>query len=412
VADRTETPDDVADPNQDSALDDFYRALLDDDPQKLYDRAPCGYLSTTPDGTVVKVNDTFLTWTGHDRGELVGHRTFSSLLSPGGRIYHDTHYAPMLQMRDPVRENALDVVASDGSRLPVLVNAALERDADGRPQVIRVVVFDATERRAYERELLRAKQRAEESETRARSLARTLQQTLIPPSHPEIPGLELAAVYRPAGDGSEVGGDFYDVFQIGHDDWVIALGDVCGKGVDAAVLTSLVRHTVRALSVRRPGPAEALRALNDTLLRHGSERFCTVALLRLRRHDGRWRITQALGGHPPPVVVGQHGAARTWGSPGTLVGVVPDLAVVEEELTLAPGQRVLLYTDGVTEGRRDDAFYGEQRMREVVERHRASPVGITEALLGDLLGFQGGLPRDDVAVVCFGAEPEERPGSA
>src|SRR3954447_19663187 len=259
-----------------AASEAFYTALLDDDPEQLYDRAPCGYLSTTADGTIVKANATFLDMTGYLSHELVGSRTFASLLTPGGRIYHETHYAPMLSMQGRVREVALDLVRADGSRLPVLVNAALEATPDGTPKVVRVAVFDATHRREYERELLRAKERAERSELRARSLARTLQSTLIPPSPPALPGLDVSAAYRPAGDGQEVGGDFYDVFQISEGDWVVALGDVCGKGVEAAVVTALVRYTLRALTVQLDAPSAVLHSLNDVLLEQGSDRFCTV----------------------------------------------------------------------------------------------------------------------------------------
>ena len=155
-----------------------------EDAEELYHQAPCGYLSVTPRGTIVKVNDTFLRWTGLDRDDLVGRRRFADLLSPGGRLYHETHYMPLLQMQGQVREIALDIVMADGERLPVLVNAVLEREPTGEARVIRIVVFDATERRAYERELLRAKERAEASERRARSLAQTLQRTLLPPSTP------------------------------------------------------------------------------------------------------------------------------------------------------------------------------------------------------------------------------------
>jgi sigma-B regulation protein RsbU (phosphoserine phosphatase) len=249
----------------------------------FYERAPCGFASTSPDGLVVNVNQTFLDWTGFGRDDLVGVRRLAELLSVGGRMYHDTHYVPMLLMQGYVREIAVEIVAADQHRIPVLLNAALERDEAGAPTVIRVVILDATERREYERELLRAKVRAEESEARATALARTLQQTLIPPLPPAIPGLEVGAVYRPAGAGDEVGGDFYDVFQIADDDWVIAIGDVVGKGVDAAVVTSLVRHTLHAVAVRSPGSATVLRELNRVMLDSSSERWCTVALARRRR---------------------------------------------------------------------------------------------------------------------------------
>src|SRR3954453_11288699 len=287
--------------NAQAASEAFYAALLHDDPERLYERAPCGYLSTTPDGTIVKSNATFLDLTGYRREELVGRRTFAELLTPGGRIYHETHYAPMLRMQEAVGELALAMVCAHGERLPVLVNPALERTPEGAPRVVRIAVFDATHRREYERELLRAKQRAEQSETRAQALARTLQATLIPPSAPVVPGLDMSAGYRPAGDGEEVGGDFYDVFQISDGDWVVALGDVCGKGVEAAVVTALVRYTLRALTVQLDAPSAVLHSLNDVLLEQGSDRFCTVVLVRLRHDGDAWSATISAGGHPLPL---------------------------------------------------------------------------------------------------------------
>ena len=376
----------------------FQEALRRDDPERSYQLAPCGYLSTTPDGTLVRVNDTFLRWTGHRREELVGRRTFTSLLTAGGRIYHDTHYAPMLQLQDSVREIALEVVCADGSRLPVLANAALERDETGRPALVRIVLLDATERREYERELLRAKQQAEASETRARALAMTLQQTLIPPNPPSIPGLEISSCYRPAGSGEEVGGDFYDVFEIGEDDWTVTLGDVCGKGADAAVVSALVRHTIRAVTVRLPGPAAALHALDEVLMHHPSDRFCTVALLRLRRLEGRWRFSMSLGGHPKPLLLRPGQPTVNVGDPGSLVGALPDASFTETEGDLVPGSTLVLFTDGVTEGRRDHEQYGEDRLRSVAEVHRGEPA-VAESILADVLTFQHGLARDDIAVV-------------
>ena len=383
---------------------------FDEDPLELYERAPCGYLSTTPEGTIVRVNRTFLDWTGYTEDQLVGRRTFASLLTGGGRIYHDTHYAPMLRLQHSVREIAVDVVRADQSRLPVLLNAALERDADGAPRVVRVVLLDATERRRYEQELLVAKRCAEESEARARTLAWTLQQTLIPPTPPLIPGLDIGAVYRPAGTGEEVGGDFYDVFEIGTDDWVVTLGDVCGKGVDAAVVTTLVRHTLRAVSVRFSQPDTVLGLLNDVLLHHPSERFCTVALLRLRRTAAGWWLAMSLGGHPPALYAPPEGRWEPVGAPGSLVGVLREPEFFQASLLLEPGSRLVLYTDGVTEARRGDEQYGEKRLRDLLQRHPASGPGdasvgespdrrLAEAILLDVLEFQGGKARDDIAVV-------------
>jgi phosphoserine phosphatase RsbU/P len=384
--------------NAQTADDAFYAALLDDDPEALYERAPCGYLTTTPDGTIVKANATFQTLVGYDREALVGRRKFADLLTAGGRIYHETHYGPMLQMQGSVREVALDLVRPDGSRLPVLVNAVLETHEDGSPKVIRVAVFDATHRREYERELLRAKQRAETSELRAQALARTLQSTLIPPAPPNIPSLEVSAAYRPAGDGEEVGGDFYDIFQISAGDWVVVLGDVCGKGVDAAVVTALVRYTVRALTVRLRDPAEVMRALNDVLLKQGTDRFCTVVLLRLRHDGDSWAMTICSGGHPLPLHLSPGGEVVPVGVTGSLVGVLETLDLTDVVVRLAPGDVVVLYTDGVTEGRRGSEFYGEERLRRSVLEHAGTPLP-AESILGSVLEFQDGRARDDIAVV-------------
>ena len=129
----------------------------EDNAEDLYEHAPCGYLSTLPRGEIVKVNATFLRWTGYTREDLVGRRRFQDLLTGGGRIYHETHYAPLLRMQDEVHEIALEVVCASGERLPVLVNSVLKRDAEGRPLLIRTSVFNAVERRRYERELLLAR---------------------------------------------------------------------------------------------------------------------------------------------------------------------------------------------------------------------------------------------------------------
>lgn len=392
--------------NSDAAHEGFYSALLDDDAEKLYEQAPCGYLSTTPDGSIVKVNQTFLALTGYTRHELVGQRTLAGLLTPGGRIYHDTHYGPMLRLQGTVREIAVDIVCSDGRRLPVLLNAALERDETGAPVVVRVAVFDATERREYERELLRAKQRAEDSEIRATELARTLQQTLIPPGSPEIPHLDVGAVYRPAGDGREVGGDFYDVFQLAEDDWAVVLGDVSGKGVQAAIVTALVRYSLRAIAVRVDDPSQVLRELNEVLFRHKTDRFCTVVLLRLRHNNGGWTVTLSSGGHPPPLLTSPTKIPAPVGEPGSLIGAFESGEYVDSVLTLEAGDTLVLYTDGVTEGRRGDEFFGEYRLTASVSAHAESAQELAEGVVGDVLAFQEQAPRDDIAVVALRVPPE------
>jgi sigma-B regulation protein RsbU (phosphoserine phosphatase) len=310
----------------------------------------------------------------------------------------------MLRMQGSARQIALDIVRADGQRLPALVNAVLERDDAGAPVVVRTAVFDASERRLYERELLLAKEQAEASEARATALARTLQQTLIPPVPPHVPGLDVAAAYRPAGTGAEIGGDFYEVFQLRDDNWFTVFGDVCGKGPDAAVITALLRYAVRAAAVASPDPATALRITNDVLVNHVTERFCTALLVHLIRQDDTWRFTVCAAGHPLPVLIPAAGEPRVVGEPGSLLGVLPTLDLPLTTLELAPGDRLLLYTDGVTEARRGRKEYGEARL---LARTATAPPGaasLVAAVLDDVLDFQHGVPRDDIALLALTPE--------
>jgi len=385
----------------DAAREAFERALLVDDPEALYERAPCGYLSVGADGLVLKANATFLTWTGHEADDLVGTVTFVDLLAPGSRIFHETHFHPLLLLDGQVSEIALDMRRADGSRLPVLVNAVMDRAQDGAPGITRVAVFDATERRRYEREILRAKRRAEEAEKRLTVLARTLQETLMPPRNPRIEGLDVATAYRPAGAGDEIGGDFYDVFAVSPQDWVVAIGDVSGKGVDAAAVATLVRHTIRALAVSETSPAAILDQLNQVVLGHPSERFCTAAVLRLRRIGSWWDVAMSAGGHPPAIVLDSRTAPRIIGEPGHLVGAFPSATYEDVRFEMRPGTTVLLHTDGVTDGRRGGEFYGEERLVRLLRGHMSNADELVRTVLEDVLAFQGQDARDDIALVAL-----------
>jgi PAS domain S-box-containing protein len=152
---------------------------LEEDAEELYEEAPCGYLSMTPDGTIRRANRTFLALTGYGRAELTGGRRFYDLLPPGAKIYYETHYAPLLQMQGSVREIALELIRADGTRLPVLVNAALKRDVLGQPLRVRVTVFDASDRRRYERELLRARSEAEARAAAASALEHVIEGVVL-----------------------------------------------------------------------------------------------------------------------------------------------------------------------------------------------------------------------------------------
>ncbi len=255
-----------------------FSALLEDSAEDLYEHAPCGYLSTLLDGTIAKINRTLLDWLGYDHGDLVGRRSFSDLLTVGGWLYHETHFAPLLRMQGEVSGIALELKARDGTRLPVLVTSTVKTGGDGLPLLIRTTVFDARDRRAYETELLRARQEAEREREELKRLNVTLQQTLLPPTLVNVPGLDVAAHYHVASTDM-VGGDFYDLFPLSAWHLGLFLGDVCGKGAAAAAVTSLARYTLRAAAVYDPDPAAVLGNLN-TVLNHEynghDPRFCTV----------------------------------------------------------------------------------------------------------------------------------------
>jgi phosphoserine phosphatase RsbU/P len=377
----------------------FYAALLEDDPEELYENAPCGYLSTLPDGTIAKVNATLLTWTGFDRHALLGRR-FQELLPAGDRIFYETHFAPLLSMQGHVREIAVQLVCRDGRRLPVLVNSVLKYDAGGAPQVVRTAVFDATERRAYEEELLAARRRAEESEDKATALARTLQATFLPPAIVSPPGLDVGGAYRPAGDGSEVGVDFYDVFETGRGTWAVVLGDVCGKGLAAATVTALARYSVRSEALRTPYPSAVLAGLHEALVRYHPDQFCTAVFAALDRTTDGVRLTVSSGGHHLPLRRRADGAVDTVGDTGTILGMLDTPRLTDTTTILVPGDVIVLYTDGVTEGRRDGEFFDDERLVRAVERLEAlAAQDIADGLVADVLAFQRGDARDDIAVV-------------
>ena len=380
-----------------------YEQLRDDDAELLYQHAPVGYLTVAPDGVIVKVNQTFLRWTGYTREDLIDRQLFPNLLRSDGKEYYETELVPLLSRQGEVREIALDVRTASEGTLSILVNATLARHEDGSPRLIRLAVMDATERREYERELVLARHRAEVAQNEAVDLARTLQDTLLPPALPAISGLELAAVYRPAGDGSQIGGDFYDVFQVGPDDWVVVLGDVCGKGVRAAVVTSLVRHTLRAVTVMEADPARALHTLNAVMLENrDDDRFCTVILIRLTRSLHDWTVSMAAGGHAPPLLIREGESVDVPFTPGSLMGVFSDATYASTTFSLKGGDMLLLHTDGSSEGRRGSSFFGDDRLRESARRHARTPELLVNGVLADVLTFQDGIASDDIALVAVG----------
>ena len=529
--------------------------MLEEDPGELYEDAPCGYVSATPGGEIVKVNETLVRWLGYSREELLGRR-FQDLLTPGGRIYHETHYAPLLRMQGAVREIALDLVRVDGRKLPVLVNSVLRTDNDDRPLLVRTTVFDATHRRQYERELVLAREREREARRhverlhrlsaalaaavdtremaaavvaladdlrahdvalalldpqstqleiaarhrraderlsdvalaaleeimraglvmlwssaplqedaapcplpweegvqalavlpltargapigalvltfaeprdfdeeqlafmdacagqcgqalerarlydRQRTIAHALQQSLLAGEPPRDPRFDVAARYLPAGESLDVGGDWHDTFTSGDERVGVVVGDVVGRGIEAATAMGQLRSAARALGGGGFGPADVLDRLDRFVDQLPRGRFATVAYAELDLRSGRLRHSSA--GHPPPLLLQPGEPPRLlWDGRSTPLGTrLGARSEAVGEIELKPCARVVLYTDGLVERRGDTLDEMLEQLSREADARRDVPVGtLLDELVRTLVG--DGPRGDDVCVLCL-----------
>jgi PAS domain S-box-containing protein len=233
-------------------------------------------------------------------------------------------------------------------------------------------------------------------------VARTLQQSLLPGALPNVPGADLAAEYLAAGEGMEVGGDFFDLFAVGEqDEWALVIGDVCGKGAEAAAVTAFARYTLRAVTQRSPSPAATLASLNEEMLRQMRDpRFLTAILAHLAiAPDGGGRLTLASGGHLPPIVLRAAGGSEIAECGGMLLGVEPGARSANCTLDLAPGDAIVLYTDGITEARVDRPL-PPAALAEALRPALDEGAGAIAARAVAVAEEQaGGALRDDVAVL-------------
>jgi len=231
-------------------------------------------------------------------------------------------------------------------------------------------------------------------------VARALQSSLLPPTLPEIPGARITARYRAAGEGNEVGGDFYLVFQVDREAWWFVIGDVSGKGPEAAAIAGLARHTLRALALQERSPRRLLTALHDTLLLgEGRGEFCTVCCALLQAVDDGTVLSIASAGHPPPLIRRGDGSVETATCSGPLLGMPVELAFLEQTIGLGPGDMFVLYTDGVTEAHyRNQPLFGEERLIEAI-RSGADVDAVADDILAAVSAYGPAEPRDDVAVV-------------
>ena len=227
--------------------------------------------------------------------------------------------------------------------------------------------------------------------------AQMLQRTLLPAEIPAIPGAEVVVRFRPQGPTHLVGGDFYDVFQIDDRTYGIAVGDVCGTGIEAAALTGLARHTIRVGAMRERTPARVLEVLNEALLRQGADRYCTAVFATMRlQDDGNASLSIAAGGHPLPILMPARGGIRQVGVPGTLLGVFPDPDVSDVTIVFEPADTLLLYTDGLLDERRPEP---EARLADLVASLAGTEPEKLAIMIEEASTRREPPPDDDVAIV-------------
>src|SRR3954449_6986750 len=248
---------------------------------------------------------------------------------------------------------------------------------------------------------------------RERTIARTLQRSLRPGGLPPVPGLSAAVRFRPAGEGIELGGDFYDLFgAAAQGTWTALIGDVQGKGPDAAAVTALARHTMRAAAAYESRPSGVLtllhRALRDQTGDEG--RFCTVCYTHLRIARERVSLELACGGHPLPLVVHADGRVQPVGRLGTLLGSDIEPLLTDVAVQLDAGDVLVLYTDGVTEVRRGrQEVFGHRELVALLERCAGLPPdAVADRVEGAVIAASDGRLRDDMAILAFGPTPRPK----
>ncbi len=233
-------------------------------------------------------------------------------------------------------------------------------------------------------------------------VAKVLQESLLPPSLPDVPGFDVAAQYRAGVE--EVGGDFYDLLPLPGDSWAFLVGDICGRGPEAARLTALARHSLRTAVMLEKTPAEALAALNEALLRSGNDgRFCTAVCGVLTLQDDVAQIEMGIAGHPPPIVVHADGTISEHDPTGPLLGLFADARFGQRSLTLGRDELLVMYTDGVTEARGGAGLFGVRRLRAMLGRLAGCPaLSVVEAVVDAVDDFDESSGQDDVALLVLG----------
>jgi PAS domain S-box-containing protein len=366
------------------------------------------------EGRVVDFNPAAEETFGYRRDEAVGRTVAELVVPPALRQAHQRALRRYLQTGAPTILNQrleMSAVRADGSTLPVeLTVTRIERS---EPPLFAAFLRDISARVRHEEQMTAllarehdARVRAEEAERSVRRVAEALQRSLLPPHLPAIPGVDLGAAYRAGSEGSVVGGDFYDVFALGGGRWGIAIGDVRGKGPDAASLTALVRYAIRTAAVRETSSSAVLAVVNEALLRDTpDEDFCTAIYASLDLGSGAPVLQLAVGGHPLPLLVTAEGGVTSAGRVGTLLGAVAHPDLHDHEVTLGPRDLLLLYTDGVIEAQTHDGRLGVDGLRALLASCSRLDAGAVARRIETVVDPPSRRISDDVALLAVRAQP-------
>ena len=287
-------------------------------------------------------------------------------------------------------------LATDAGGRHLRVASQSLSDASGAPEGALVSVRDVTESRVHQRQL-------EELLAERTRIASTLTSSLLPAQLPSIRGVELASRYLPARGGGKVGGDFFDVFVLDAARWGFVLGDISGKGAEAAAVTGLVRYTLRAYATADASPAAVLGQVNEALLRStDEERYCTVVYGVAEPTEAGLRVRLCLGGHHQPVLRRVDGEVCVVGETGTALGLLAEPPLGDTTVLLEPGDLLCLFTDGLVEARAGDDWFGVDRVLQALHDVRdGAPERVVTALVDAVDTFQAGPRVDDLALLAM-----------
>ena len=331
------------------------------------------------------------------------------------RAFQDTRQRPTTVIAAPVPEPVLAAfeipqeiahrLMRDGGGVLLTVPLAAVDPADAVLTIAAESTPDLAELDQLAHRAARAIAAANLFEERV-TLARTLRESLLPAPLPEIAGVELGASYRPAQEATEIGGDFYDVTARPDGRWAVSIGDVCGKGVDAAVLTGQVRQSLRTAALVTDDPAATLRLVNQTLLGGDGTTFITAAFGLLEPNGSAVGIRLSNGGHPPPLLL-RGSQVSTVEVQGTLIGMLPSASFQTKTVTLRPGDVLLLYTDGAPEARGPNGMLGVGAIGHLLaDSTDLSAQAITERVMQLVVEHLRGWPHDDIALLAVRCAPK------